>query len=55
MEPTRLSLDQSELQAMIRERAFELFALRQEEGRDGSPQEDWDEAAAEIAPYVSVD
>lgn len=55
MQPTRLTLDEADLAAMIRERALRLSEIRREEGREGSPEEDWAQAASEIEPFVEVE
>ena len=50
----RLALDESELAAMIRERAHELAQVRRDGGREGSPEEDRAQAEGEIDPFVEV-
>lgn len=52
--PVVPTIDEAELTAMIRERAHELSLIRQDENREGSPEEDWAQAAAEIEPFVNV-
>ena len=53
--PVRLPLTAVELQAMIKERAFEISQLRIEENREGTAEEDWRQAAAEIEAFVAVE
>lgn len=53
--PVTLPLTAVELEAMIRERAYELSQLRLEEKRAGTPEEDWRQAAAEIEAFVAVE
>lgn len=49
-----LTVDETELRAMIRERAFELSQIRQGELLEGSPDDDWFQAAQEIEPFVTL-
>lgn len=59
MEPTNdrilLTVDETELRAMIRERAFEISQIRQGEHLEGTADDDWYQAAHEIEPFVVVD
>lgn len=51
----RLHVDRSELEQMIRERAFELYVERRLAQELGSPESDWELAAQEIDPFVEVE